>query len=199
MLIMREMHKRFHASTGVTFASLYPGCIASSGLFRNHVPLFRWVPCCCAATGLPQGCLAACQSLEAAWKLPGSFLEAPNVGGAGCSVHRLQMLCNDGCCHDTCSTSCLEPRVTPTHVLPCPRRNLFPKFQKYVTKGFVSEEEAGKRLARVVSDPALSQSGVYWSFKTDSSEPFVNQVSEEVANDVKAAKLWEVSAKVVGL
>jgi hypothetical protein len=43
MLTMREMHKRFHESTGVTFASLYPGCIASSGLFRNHVPLFRWV------------------------------------------------------------------------------------------------------------------------------------------------------------
>lgn len=42
MLTMREMHKRFHESTGVTFASLYPGCIASSGLFRNHVPLFRW-------------------------------------------------------------------------------------------------------------------------------------------------------------
>ena len=41
MLTMRQMHKRFHDSTGITFASLYPGCIAETGLFRNHVPLFR--------------------------------------------------------------------------------------------------------------------------------------------------------------
>ena len=31
MLTMREMHKRFHDKTGVTFASLYPGCIAETG------------------------------------------------------------------------------------------------------------------------------------------------------------------------
>lgn len=68
MLTMREMHKRFHDSTGVTFASLYPGCIATTGLFREHYGLFR---------------------------------------------------------------------------------TLFPPFQKYVTKGFVSEEEAGERLAQV--------------------------------------------------
>lgn len=60
--------RRLHESTGVTFTSLYPGCIASSGLFRNHVPLFRY---------------------------------------------------------------------------------LFPRFQKNITKGFVSEEEAGKRLMQV--------------------------------------------------
>lgn len=62
------MHRRLHQSTGITFASLYPGCIAETGLFRNHVPLFR---------------------------------------------------------------------------------SLFPLFQKYVTKGYVSEEDAGKRLAQV--------------------------------------------------
>ncbi len=60
--------RRLHESTGITFASLYPGCIAETGLFRNHVPLFR---------------------------------------------------------------------------------SLFPVFQKYVTKGYVSEEDAGKRLAQV--------------------------------------------------
>ena len=61
-------HRRLHEQTGVTFTSLYPGCIASSGLFRNHVPLFRY---------------------------------------------------------------------------------LFPRFQKNITKGFVSEEEAGQRLMQV--------------------------------------------------
>ena len=41
MLTMREMHRRFHDSTGVTFASLYPGCIAETGLFREHYSLFK--------------------------------------------------------------------------------------------------------------------------------------------------------------
>ncbi|PNG99822.1 Protochlorophyllide reductase, chloroplastic, partial [Tetrabaena socialis] len=41
MMTVRQMHQRFHASTGVTFASLYPGCIAETGLFREHVPLFK--------------------------------------------------------------------------------------------------------------------------------------------------------------
>ncbi|KAL8492013.1 hypothetical protein ACS0TY_023568 [Phlomoides rotata] len=68
MLTMQEFHRRFHEETGVTFSSLYPGCIAETGLFREHIPLFRL---------------------------------------------------------------------------------LFPPFQKYITKGYVSEEEAGKRLAQV--------------------------------------------------
>lgn len=34
MLTMREFHRRMHDSTGITFASLYPGCIAETGLFR---------------------------------------------------------------------------------------------------------------------------------------------------------------------
>lgn len=70
MLCMQEFHRRYHEETGITFASLYPGCIATTGLFREHIPLFRI---------------------------------------------------------------------------------LFPPFQKFVTKGFVSEDEAGKRLAQVTS------------------------------------------------
>lgn len=68
MLTMQEFHRRYHEETGITFSSLYPGCIATTGLFREHIPLFR---------------------------------------------------------------------------------TLFPPFQKYITKGFVSEDEAGKRLAQV--------------------------------------------------
>ncbi|EIE24915.1 Protochlorophyllide reductase, chloroplastic [Coccomyxa subellipsoidea C-169] len=117
MLTVRELHRRLHDSTGVTFSSLYPGCIAETGLFRNHIPLFR---------------------------------------------------------------------------------TLFPPFQKYITKGYVSEDEAGKRLAQVVSDPKLSKSGTYWSWSND-SESFENQVSEEVSDGAKGQKLWEISEKLVGL
>ncbi|XP_062201350.1 protochlorophyllide reductase B, chloroplastic [Phragmites australis] len=117
MLTMQEFHRRYHEETGVTFASLYPGCIATTGLFREHIPLFRL---------------------------------------------------------------------------------LFPPFQKYITKGYVSEEEAGKRLAQVVSDPSLTKSGVYWSWNNNSAS-FENQLSEEASDAEKAKKLWELSEKLVGL
>ncbi|KAF2314308.1 hypothetical protein GH714_025237 [Hevea brasiliensis] len=38
MLTMQEFHRRFQEETGITFASLYPGCIATTGLFREHIP-----------------------------------------------------------------------------------------------------------------------------------------------------------------
>ncbi|KAL9251565.1 Protochlorophyllide reductase A, chloroplastic-like protein [Drosera capensis] len=88
MLTMQEFHRRFHEETGITFTSLYPGCIATTGLFREHIPLL----------------------------------------------------------------------------------------QKYITKGCVSEEEAGKRLAQVVSDPSLTKSGVYWSWNKTSAS-FENQLA----------------------
>lgn len=41
VMTMRELHRRFHDSTGITFSSLYPGCVADTPLFRNHYPLFQ--------------------------------------------------------------------------------------------------------------------------------------------------------------
>jgi protochlorophyllide reductase len=41
ILTMRELHRRYHDSTGITFSSLYPGCVATTALFRNHYPLFQ--------------------------------------------------------------------------------------------------------------------------------------------------------------
>ncbi|CAN0915550.1 Protochlorophyllide reductase, chloroplastic [Linum grandiflorum] len=117
MLTMQEFHRRYHEETGITFASLYPGCIATTGLFREHIPLFRL---------------------------------------------------------------------------------LFPPFQKYITKGYVSEDEAGKRLAQVVADPSLTKSGVYWSWNKDSAS-FQNQLSQEASDVDKARKVWEISEKLVGL
>lgn len=41
VLTMRELHRRYHNATGITFSSLYPGCVADTPLFRNHYPLFQ--------------------------------------------------------------------------------------------------------------------------------------------------------------
>jgi protochlorophyllide reductase len=121
VLTMRELHRRYHESTGITFSSLYPGCVATTALFRNHYPLFQ---------------------------------------------------------------------------------KLFPLFQKYITGGFVSEELAGERVAEVVADPAYSESGMYWSWgnrQKKEGKSFVQEVSSEASDDDKAERLWELSAKLVGL
>lgn len=83
MMLTNELHDRYHRATGISFSSIYPGCIAASPLFREKRPWFR---------------------------------------------------------------------------------KYFPLFMKYITGGFVGEEEAGSRLFQVIVDPRCSKSGVYWSW-----------------------------------
>jgi protochlorophyllide reductase len=121
MLTMRELHRRYHDSTKITFNALYPGCVATTALFRNHYPLFQ---------------------------------------------------------------------------------KIFPLFQKNITGGYVSEELAGDRVADVVAKPEYNQSGVYWSWgnrQQEGRQAFVQEISNEASDDAKAKKLWDLSAKLVGL
>jgi protochlorophyllide reductase len=121
VLTMRELHRRYHESTGITFTSLYPGCVAETPLFRNHYPLFQ---------------------------------------------------------------------------------KLFPKFQKYITGGYVSQDLAGERVAVVVADPEYKQSGAYWSWgnrQKKNGKSFVQKVSPQARDDEKGDRMWELSAKLVGI
>ncbi len=121
ILTMRELHRRFHESTGITFTSLYPGCVADTPLFRNHYPLFQ---------------------------------------------------------------------------------KLFPLFQKNITKGYVTQELSGERVAAVVADPEYRQSGAYWSWgnrQKQDGKSFVQTVSPQARDDARAEKMWDLSAKLVRL
>jgi protochlorophyllide reductase len=121
VLTARELHRRYHDSTGITFSSLYPGCVADTPLFRNHYPLFQ---------------------------------------------------------------------------------QLFPLFQKYITGGYVSQELAGERVAAVVADPEYQQSGAYWSWgnrQKKDRKAFVQKVSPQARDEEKAQRMWDLSAKLVGL
>lgn len=121
VLTMRELDRRYHESTGITFTSLYPGCVADTPLFRNHYPLFQ---------------------------------------------------------------------------------KIFPWFQKNITGGYVSQELAGERVAVVVADPEYKQSGAYWSWgnrQKKEGKSFVQRVSPQARDDEKAERMWELSAKLVGL
>jgi len=41
MIISREFHRRYHEETGIVFNTLYPGCVAETGLFRDAPKLFQ--------------------------------------------------------------------------------------------------------------------------------------------------------------
>ena len=121
VLTMRELHRRYHQSTGIIFSSLYPGCVADTPLFRNHYPLFR---------------------------------------------------------------------------------KIFPIFQKNITGGYVSQDLAGDRVAKVVADEKYKESGAYFSWGNRQKEgrtSFVQEVSNEALDENKAKKLWELSEKLVGI
>ncbi len=121
VLTMRELHRRYHKTTGITFSSLYPGCVADTPLFRNHYPLFQ---------------------------------------------------------------------------------TIFPWFQKNITGGYVSQELSGERVAMVVADAEYKQSGAYFSWgnrQKKLGQSFVQKVSPQARDDEKAERMWELSAKLVGL
>jgi protochlorophyllide reductase len=141
MQTIRELHRRYHNETGITFSTMYPGCIAETSLFRQKRGWFR---------------------------------------------------------------------------------TLFPLFMKYVTGGYVSEEEAGDRLAECVDSPATKKSGVYWSWnggarttayfaKSESGEwaltgaggsggsLFENECSELVRDPYTSNEMYNLSEQLLGL
>jgi protochlorophyllide reductase len=121
MITTRELHRRFHSSTGITFTSLYPGCVADTPLFRNAPKLFQ---------------------------------------------------------------------------------KIFPWFQKNITGGYVTQELSGDRVAQVVADPEFKQSGVHWSWgnrQKAGRASFAQELSAQASDDQKAQKMWDLSAKLVGM
>jgi protochlorophyllide reductase len=81
-------------------------------------------------------------------------------------------------------------------------QQVFPWFQKTITKGYVSQPLAGERVAQVVADPAFAQSGVHWSWgnrQRDGAKPFAQALSPKANDLARAARLWELSAERVAL
>ncbi|MGB7248998.1 MAG: protochlorophyllide reductase [Phormidesmis sp.] len=81
-------------------------------------------------------------------------------------------------------------------------QTIFPIFQKNITGGYVSEEESGERVAKVVADEGYNKSGVYWSWgnrQDENREAFCQEVSNEAADADKANRLWALSEELVGI
>ena len=80
-------------------------------------------------------------------------------------------------------------------------QKIFPWFQKNITKGYVSQELAGDRVAQVVADPEFKQSGAHWSWgnrQKVGGKSFVQELSDKASDD-KAVRMWELTEKLVGL
>jgi protochlorophyllide reductase len=80
-------------------------------------------------------------------------------------------------------------------------QKIFPWFQKNITKGYVTQELSGDRVAQVVADAQFNQSGAHWSWgnrQKAGRESFVQELSERASDD-KAVKMWDMSMKLVGL
>ena len=121
MIISREMHRRWHAQTGIIFNTLYPGCVADTALFRDTPALFQ---------------------------------------------------------------------------------TIFPWFQKNITKGYVTQTLAGERVAEVVIDDELAESGVHWSWgnrQKAGRKAFAQPLSSRATDHDLGERLWQLSEKMVGL
>ena len=102
-------------------------------------------------------------------------------------------------------------------------RKYFPIFMKYITGGFVGEEEAGMRLFQVAHDPRCAKSGVYWSWNGGPREGrgaealekdgqilggggagggwdsiYENDQSDKVLDKALSQELWKHSTAVTG-
>lgn len=82
-------------------------------------------------------------------------------------------------------------------------RWFFPLFQKYITKQFVSVEEAGRRVALVASDGMFGDSGTYWQWRGSYLEGIEKTkpvpIETNMREEEKAGILWDASAKLVGM
>lgn len=96
------------------------------------------------------------------------------------------------------TSNVMNPGLIPTTGL---FRNINPIFvfiftflTRYVFKVAVSEEEGGRRLAYMISNPALNGvSGAYFSGKPGVEEFLPITPSKEAQDESKAKKLWEYS------
>jgi len=79
---------------------------------------------------------------------------------------------------------------------------IFPRFQKYITKGYVSQELAGERVAQVVADPEFTQSGVHWSWgnrQREGRSAFAQPLTAKASQQALGERLWALTARCVGL
>lgn len=81
-------------------------------------------------------------------------------------------------------------------------QQIFPWFQKNITKGYVSQPLSGERVADVVTGDEFGQSGVHWSWGNRQKEgavAFAQGLSSQATDAQRSAELWDLTEQLVGL
>ena len=81
-------------------------------------------------------------------------------------------------------------------------RIFFPIFQRFITRGYVSERLAGERVALIATGEEFTQSGVHWSWGNSQKlgrKAFSQKLSDRIIDPFTSKKLWQLSMKLVGL
>jgi protochlorophyllide reductase len=81
-------------------------------------------------------------------------------------------------------------------------QTIFPWFQKNITKGYVTQQLAGERVAQVVIDGEFSASGNHWSWGNRQRlgrAAFAQPLSATATNHDLGLRLWDYSLTMTGL
>ena len=81
-------------------------------------------------------------------------------------------------------------------------RIFFPIFQRFITRGYVSERLAGERVALIATGEEFTQSGVHWSWGNRQKlvgKVFSQKLSKRIIDSQLSQKTWDLSMKLVGL
>ncbi len=81
-------------------------------------------------------------------------------------------------------------------------RLLFPIFQKFITRGFVSQRLAGERVAQVATFKKYAKSAVHWSWgnrQKSGRKAFSQKLSKRIIDSDISRQTYELTRKLVGL
>ena len=81
-------------------------------------------------------------------------------------------------------------------------RFLFPIFQKFITKGYVSQRLAGERVAKVATYKEYAKSAVHWSWGNRQKigrKAFSQKLSKRIIDIKTSRQTYDLTKKLVGL
>ena len=81
-------------------------------------------------------------------------------------------------------------------------RFLFPIFQKFITKGYVSQRLAGERVAQVATYKGFAKPSVHWSWgnrQKNGRKAFSQKLSKRIIDKKTSQETYDLTKKLVGL
>ena len=81
-------------------------------------------------------------------------------------------------------------------------RFLFPIFQKFITKGYVSERLAGERVAKVATSKVYAKPAVHWSWgnrQKTGRKAFSQKLSKRIIDAKTSRETYDLTRQLVGL